>query len=69
MRALGDEHLLDEREAVDDDARRRAERYAEQVAVGLAEIGESLERHLVLGQQMERANDRPTGGARWRALT
>ena len=33
MRALGDEHLFDERETVDDDARRRAQRDTEQVAV------------------------------------
>lgn len=57
--ALRDEHLLDEREAVDDDARRRAERDAEDVAVHLAQVRERLERHLVTGEQVERADDRP----------
>lgn len=66
MRAFGDEHLFDEREAVDDDARSRAEGDAENVAVDFAELRESFKRHLVFGQQVERADNGPAGWARWR---
>lgn len=61
--ALGDEHLLDELETVDDDARRRAQGDAENVAVDFAELTESLERDLVLAQQVERADDGPADRA------
>ena len=59
MGALGDEHLLDERETVDDDARRRAQRDAEYVAVNLGQRRKAFERHLVLGQQVKAADDGP----------
>lgn len=69
MGSFGDEHLFDERETVDDDARCRAQRDAEQVAVDFTQIGESLEWDFVFGQQMERSDDWPTGRARWWAFT
>lgn len=61
--ALGDEHLLDELETVDDDARRRTQGDAENVAIDFAELTESLERDLVLAQQVERADDGPADRA------
>lgn len=59
MGAFGDEHLFDELETVDDDARRRSQRDAENVAVRFAELRKRLERHFVLAQQVKRADDWP----------
>lgn len=69
MGSFGDQHLFDERETVDDDARRGAQRDAEQVAVDFTELRESLEWDFVFGQQMERSDDWPTGRPGWRTFT
>ena len=68
VRALGDEHLFDEREAVDDDAGRRAQRDTEQIAIDAWEGWEGLERHFVTAQQVEAADDRPGPWSRWRSF-
>lgn len=62
VRALADEHLLDEGEVVDDDASHRAESEAEDVAVDLGEGGERDEGVGMFAEEMEVAEDRPGGG-------
>ena len=42
--ALGDEDLLDELEAIDDDARRGAQGYAVDIAVYFGQVVQGLER-------------------------
>lgn len=64
VRALGDENLLDVREAADDYARRCAEGYAENFAVHLAQVGEGYERRLALPQEVKTADNGPRLRAR-----
>lgn len=50
--SFGDEHLLDEREAVDHNARSGSERNAEEVSIDSAQLSEPFKGHLILGQQV-----------------
>lgn len=66
MWPFSDEHLFDELETVDNDARRRTQSDAENVTVNSTELRESFKWNFVLSQQVERADEWPTDRAgRW----
>lgn len=68
VRALADEHLLDEGEVVDDDARDGAECQTIDVAVHLGECGERDEGVGMFAEKVEVSEYRPGGGSRGREV-
>lgn len=58
VRALGDQHFLDELEVVDDHAVRAAQADAVDVAIDFAERGERFEGRVVAAQEVQTPEDR-----------